>query len=555
MTREKALEHKALGNADFTGKNYEAAIKHFTNAIAEDPTDHVFYSNRSACLSSLKQYEKALEDGKKCVEIKPDWAKGYNRKGLAEYFLKKYDEAEKTYEKGLSLAPADPGLTQGLQQVKDAKKAPPVMTVDPMKMMQAVQRNPKIAEYLKDQDLMQKVGLLMGASEDPSKMAGLSNLIQSDPRLLEVFLALNGMEMPEREEPKRPEAKKPKAEPKPEPVDERTEEQKKADAFKDEGNKLYKAKKFDEAIAQYDQAIETVPNDIIYYNNKCAVLLEQEKFEECEKVCNDLLTRRYEMNSALPGGASFEKVGKVYNRLASCFTKQKKYKEAMEMYEKSLAEDNNKNTRNLVRECEKLKQKTDKEAYVDTAKAEEHKAKGNEFFKEGKWVQAKTEYDEGVKRDPTDAKMFSNRAAVLMKLGAQPDALKDLEESIRLDPTFVKNYIRKGQCYFFMKDFNKALQAYEAGLKVDPESEECKHGRMTISMKLQGGGGGEVDPQQVQEAMKDPEIQAILKDPQVNIMLQQMQADPKAAGEIMQKDPKMANAVQKLALAGIIKLG
>lgn len=46
MSREKALEYKALGNKEFTAKNFEAAIKHFTDAIAEDPTDHVFYSNR-----------------------------------------------------------------------------------------------------------------------------------------------------------------------------------------------------------------------------------------------------------------------------------------------------------------------------------------------------------------------------------------------------------------------------------------------------------------------------------------------------------------------------
>lgn len=121
MTREKALEHKALGNKEFTAKNYEEAVKHFTNAIGEDATDHVFFSNRSACFSSLGKYSEALDDGKKCVELKPDWAKGYTRKGLAEYFLEKYDDAEATYEAGLKLAPEDAGLKEGLQKVKAAK--------------------------------------------------------------------------------------------------------------------------------------------------------------------------------------------------------------------------------------------------------------------------------------------------------------------------------------------------------------------------------------------------------------------------------------------------
>ena len=43
-------------------------------------------SFRSACYasSSPPDYTKALADGEKCVSIKPDWPKGYSRKGLAE---------------------------------------------------------------------------------------------------------------------------------------------------------------------------------------------------------------------------------------------------------------------------------------------------------------------------------------------------------------------------------------------------------------------------------------------------------------------------------------
>lgn len=59
-------ELKAKGNTAFAAKDYEAAIQHYTDAIAaaKGPEDavHVLYSNRSACYSGLKQYEKALED-------------------------------------------------------------------------------------------------------------------------------------------------------------------------------------------------------------------------------------------------------------------------------------------------------------------------------------------------------------------------------------------------------------------------------------------------------------------------------------------------------------
>jgi stress-induced-phosphoprotein 1 len=55
----------------------------FSQAIELDPSNHVLYSNRSGAYASLKSYEKALEDANKTTEIKPDWAKGWGRKGTA----------------------------------------------------------------------------------------------------------------------------------------------------------------------------------------------------------------------------------------------------------------------------------------------------------------------------------------------------------------------------------------------------------------------------------------------------------------------------------------
>lgn len=55
----------------------------FSAAIELDPTNHVLYSNRSGAYASLKNFDKAFEDAEKTTEIKPDWAKGWGRKGTA----------------------------------------------------------------------------------------------------------------------------------------------------------------------------------------------------------------------------------------------------------------------------------------------------------------------------------------------------------------------------------------------------------------------------------------------------------------------------------------
>merc|ERR1712159_202131 len=139
--------------------------------------------------------------------------------------------------------------------------------------------------------------------------------------------------------------------------------------------------------------------------------------------------------------------------------------------------------------------------------AEECREKGNELFKAQKYAEAKTYYDDGIKRNPKDAKLYSNRTACLNKLGAAPDALKDLDKCLELDPKFVRAYARKGQTHFLMKENHKALKAYEDGLKIDPDNQE-----------------------------------------------QNMQDNPARINEYMQ-DPKIASAMNKLIAAGVLKVG
>lgn len=584
--KEKALEAKAKGNAAFQAKNYQEAIKHFTEAIGFDPTDHVFFSNRSACYASLEQYDKAYEDGAQCVKLKPDWAKGYTRKGLAEFFLRKYDDAAETYKAGLKLAPEDATLKEGLQKAMDAKYEVPGAGTgggggglfgkfDPSALATAAAKNPKIKEYMKDQQLMQKLNMVMQLGQGNAGMQQqmLMQMMQQDPRLLEVFMAMQGIDVstmnpegdiggkadassarpspPQKQEP-------PKKEEPPPPEDLRTPEQKEADEFKGKGNELYKKKQFKEALEMYDKAIEKEPNDLVYYNNKCAVWIEmgEENFDSVLQTCQDLVTRRYEINSANPGGASFEKVAKVFSRMASVYEKRRQYDSAIEFYQKALTEDNNRHTRNALREVERAKEKWEKESYMDTEKAEVHREKGNEFFKEQNWASAKAEYDEAIKRNPKDAKLYSNRAAALTKLLAYPDALKDLEECLKLDPAFVKAYSRKGAAHFFMKEYHKALQAYEQGLKLDPGSDECQKGKEQVLNKIaETNRSDQVDEEQIRHAMADPEIQTILHDPQVNMFLKEMQQNPKEAQKAMMSDAKLQEAVSKLMAAGIIRTG
>jgi len=116
--KQKAEEWKAKGNKEYSGGNFSEAVKSYTKAIEFDKTNHLYYSNRSAAYAGALNWEKALEDGTKCVETKPDWAKGYFRKGLAEFELKKYDQCVKTLKDGLVVEPTNTDLKDKLREAE-----------------------------------------------------------------------------------------------------------------------------------------------------------------------------------------------------------------------------------------------------------------------------------------------------------------------------------------------------------------------------------------------------------------------------------------------------
>jgi stress-induced-phosphoprotein 1 len=232
----------------------------------------------------------------------------------------------------------------------------------------------------------------------------------------------------------------------------------------------------------------------------------------------------------------------------------KKYEEAISAFEKSLVEKYDRKIELKRDKIRELKKKLDNENYINPEKSLYHKEEGNKHFQEGKWVPAIEEYTEAIRRNPNDAKIYSNRAAAFVKLMEWGKAMEDAEKAIALEPTFVKAYLRKAKIQFFLKQYHKAIETYKQGLVISPDSDELKEGMQETRMAIaRSNMSGEADPERQKRALEDPEIQAILRDPNMQSALQAMQSDPAAAQKLM-ADPDVARKVETLIAAGVLQV-
>lgn len=51
------------------------AIDRYTEAITLNKNNHILFSNRSAAYARVCKFAEALQDAKRCHELKPDWPK------------------------------------------------------------------------------------------------------------------------------------------------------------------------------------------------------------------------------------------------------------------------------------------------------------------------------------------------------------------------------------------------------------------------------------------------------------------------------------------------
>ncbi|NCR17908.1 MAG: tetratricopeptide repeat protein [Microcystis aeruginosa LL13-03] len=88
--------------------NYDKAMADNNKAIEVNPQYSNAYNNRGNVYSDLKEYDKAMADYNKAIEINPQLFQAYHNRGNVYRDLKEYDKAMADYNKALEINPKHP---------------------------------------------------------------------------------------------------------------------------------------------------------------------------------------------------------------------------------------------------------------------------------------------------------------------------------------------------------------------------------------------------------------------------------------------------------------
>lgn len=367
-----------------------------------------------------------------------------------------------------------------------------------------------------------------------------------------------------------------------------------AERFKSQGNAYMQQKEYESACDCYTQALRASPSgpqSHVYFSNRAAALLSLKKFDQAILDSERALALQptYAKAHARLGLAHF--LLGDYRMAMEAYTVALKYepdnkssKSYLEKAAKKVASMNPNGipTSNdsvddvpasfsVVSEWDKSRSTRNHHPYQDgpdsasrsntpggrapllsvapgmtNAHAEKHKTLGNSYMANREYKAAYDSYTAAIELSPNGPQShvyYSNRAAALCYLERYNEAAKDSELALKLKPTYGKAYARLGLSRFFLGEYERSVEAYEAALSYDPNNAASKSYLAKAKGKLELQRQAELPAinigEEARRLMEDPDMilmakkamnaqsdKELLQDPDIVKIAKRATADP-----------------------------
>ncbi|SNX83278.1 uncharacterized protein MEPE_01985 [Melanopsichium pennsylvanicum] len=183
-----------------------------------------------------------------------------------------------------------------------------------------------------------------------------------------------------------------------------------------------------------------------------------------------------------------------------------------------------------------------RDAQSDREQAEKFKQLGNEAFRKQQWAEAIGHYSAAQLSDPNEATYPLNRAMAYLKLGKFLDAERDCTTALSMSPNNVKALYRRATASIGANELEKAVEDYEAVIRLDPKNAEAKAGLAKACQALESQKSMSSEPldltklgtglDKASEHIGSPDVAS---DPRFSIMSKETNNSVEAARKFLQQ--------------------
>ncbi|RWS15316.1 dnaJ subfamily C member 7-like protein [Dinothrombium tinctorium] len=236
-----------------------------------------------------------------------------------------------------------------------------------------------------------------------------------------------------------------------------------AEAKKEEGNTLYKEKKYEDALKCYTQAIELCPDNVAYYGNRSACLIMIGRFKQA-------------LEDATKCTKLDQNYVKGYIREAKCYLvlgdlqSMQRSVDAVKRLDPT-NQDINTDSQNLAQVLSNL------EKFESVTAKKDYRAA---LFYINRALETCTQ----------SVRFKLMKAETLVFLGRHQEAQDLVNDLIRLDPTNADALFIRGMTLYYQDNVDKAFTHFQHALRLSPEhtkaKETYKKAKLLIKMKEEG---------------------------------------------------------------------
>ncbi|MBO5209684.1 MAG: tetratricopeptide repeat protein [Lachnospiraceae bacterium] len=228
-----------------------------------------------------------------------------------------------------------------------------------------------------------------------------------------------------------------------EAVNQKLEKEKTPENYVERGEAYFRLNEFDNAISDFNEAINLKPDFAEAYVGRGNVYCYQGKYDCAIKDFDEAIRLNPTIES--------------YNCRARTYYMKDEYDF-------------------VIRDCD--------EAIRIKANANSFYYRGRAYFYKEEYELAMRDYNEAIRLDSNDSITYWARGDLYYEKGEYDLAIKDYNESIRLSPDWDLSYQSRGEAYFQKGKYDLALKDYQEALRISPESLLAQVGIDKITAKM-----------------------------------------------------------------------